>query len=430
MSQVVVLGGGFGGLAGALRLAKLGHEVTLVEPGELGGALAPFSVDGFTWDGSATHTLLPAVVRDLFRKTGRPLERELDLEPLDCLREHWFADGSSLVLAAGQGAQVEAFDALSPGLGRQWADHVSSYADDWDVLRRGYLEEPWDRDHPSRELRSRLDSRQTLEKRLRHAFKDERARLVAEQPFTADGHDPRNVPAWAGITAYVEQRFGAWGVSGGMSVLRDALVRRLETRRVTVLAARATDIVVRDGRAVGATTSEGDLEADVVVCAMDPRGLPALARYVARTMPVIPPVVCHLGLAGDVPDLPHELVVHGDPLLTVRTRGQAPEGQKAWTVISRGNTSEDVLITLARQGLDLREHVVTRLDHSPRALVERWGGSPLGLLWEGRGTVYARLGPTTPVEGVYACGAHSTPGSGLPYVGLSAAQVAQVVGPA
>ena len=93
MARVVVIGGGFGGLASALRLAKLGHDVTLVEERELGGALVPVTAEGFTWDVVA-HTLVPAVVRDLFRKTGRPLEKELDLVQLDCVREHWFADGS------------------------------------------------------------------------------------------------------------------------------------------------------------------------------------------------------------------------------------------------------------------------------------------------------------------------------------------------
>ena len=61
---------------------------------------------------------------------------------------------------------------------------------------------------------------------------------------------------------------------------------------------------------------------------------------------------------------------------------------------------------------------------------EEWGGSPYGVLWQGRGTVRRRLGPTTPVPGVYAAGAHATPGSGLAYVGLGAALVASVVGPA
>ena len=93
MARVVVIGGGFGGLASALRLAKLGHEVTLVEERELGGALVPFART--TSPGTPPPTrCCPAVVRDLFRKTGRPLDRELELVPLDCLREHWFADGS------------------------------------------------------------------------------------------------------------------------------------------------------------------------------------------------------------------------------------------------------------------------------------------------------------------------------------------------
>jgi len=141
-------------------------------------------------------------------------------------------------------------------------------------------------------------------------------------------------------------------------------------------------------------------------------------------------VVAHVGLEGEVPDLPHEVVLHGDPLLVVRTGGQAPPGHAAWTVHARGKLAEDLLRALARHRLDVRAQVVARVDRTPRALVEQWGGSPMGVLWQGRATVRRRLGPHTPVPGVYAAGAHATPGAGLPFVGLSAALVAQVVGPA
>lgn len=425
----MVVGGGFGGLASALRLAKLGHQVTVVAQGEVGGALVPVRHEAFAWD-TVTHTLLPAVVRDLFHKTGRPLDKELELVQLDCLREHWFADGSAVVLAAGRSPQHDAVEALGHGLGQAWVDHVASYADDWEVVRRGYAEAPWDPDHLPPELAARLDSRETLARRLRRRLPDERLRLVAAHPFVADGHALRDVPAWAGLTAYLEQRFGAWAFTGGTGTLLEALVRRLDTRGVGVVRGRATDVVLRQARAVAVSTTAGELDADVVVCAVDPRGLPVLAGFARRTTPAIPPATTYLGLQGEVRDLPHELVVHGDPTLVLRTLGRAPAGHHAWVVQRRGRHDEDPVTALARHGLDVRDQVVARLDLSPRDLVERWGGTPLGVQWDGRATVRRRLGPRTPVAGVYAAGSHATPGSGLPYVGLSAALVAQVVGPA
>ncbi len=349
------------------------------------------------------------------------------------LREHRFADGTSVRLPFGsRAAQIAAVDALGTGLGRQWADHVQGYADDWEALRRDYLERPWDPADLPAPLAQRLRGRESLARRVRRL--DERLRLIALHPVVAEGHEPRDVPAWVGVTAYVEQRFGAWTVAGGMGVLADALTARLATRGVVVrTGVEVRDLVLRDGKAVAVDTADGPVDVDLVVVACDPRRLPALAGLVRATMPAMPPVVCHLGLGGHLPDMSHETVLHGsgkEPTLVVRTGGQAPDGAAAWTVLGRGRVDEDLLLALTRRGLDLRAHVVARVDRSPLDLVQAWGGSPLGVRWQGWRTAFRRLGPSTPVPGVYACGAHATPGAGLPYVGLSAALVAQEIGPA
>lgn len=433
MASVVVIGGGFGGLASAARLAKLGHEVTLLERStSLGGALGLVESEGFTWDAGPSSTLLPAVIRDLFRKTGRPLERELELVPREIIREHWFEDDTKVALPGGsRGAQFDAVEALGPGLGDQWCDYVSSFADDWELIRRDYLERPWRPEVVDKAVVSTIFSRETVAKRLRRTFKDERLRLMAAHPFVIDGHDPRNVPAWMGTTAYLEQNFGVWTVAGGMGLLARALEERLATRGVTVhRETEVDDLVVRDGRVVALATNRGELDTDLVVCAIDPRRLPALAQHVVYTMPALPPVICHLGLSGDVPDLPPEIVFHGDPMLVLRTDGLAPAGAHAWSVYGRGKLAEDMVLALARAGVNIRAHVEVRVDRSPREQVETWGGSPMGVLWQGRDTIKRRLGPSTPIPGVYAAGAHATPGSGLPFVGLSAALVAQEIGPA
>ena len=431
MARVVVIGGGFGGMAAAARLAKLGHQVALLERAAgLGGALTSVELDGFAWDAGPTSTLLPAVIRDLFRKSGRPLEREVDLQPLDLVREHRFEDGSTLQLPGGsRAAQLDAFDALAPGLGEQWVDHVASYGDTWELLRKEWFERPFDADVAPRELTALLSRRESLDKRLRRTFRDERLRLVAGHRLVMDGHELRDVPVFAGVDVYLEQRFGAWTVPGGLAALGTAMADRLALRGVTVLTGTtATDLVLTGGRVAAVRTPQGEVAADLVVVAIDPRRLPALASYVRRTMPAIPPVVCHVGLEGEVPDLPHEVVLHGDPLLVVRTGGRAPEGGAAWTVLGRGRLAEDVMTALARHGLDVRRQVVARVDRSPRDLVERWGGSPHGTLWQGPRTARTRLGPRTPIPGVLTAGAHATSGSGLPFAGLSAALVAEVVG--
>jgi phytoene dehydrogenase-like protein len=147
-------------------------------------------------------------------------------------------------------------------------------------------------------------------------------------------------------------------------------------------------------------------------------------------MPAMPPVVCHVGVSRPVEGLAHEVVLHGEPTLVVRSGGRAPEGGAAYTVHGRGKLAEDVLVALARHRIDQRKSLVTRVDRSPRDQAELWRSSPYGVLWAGRGTVRQRLGPRTPIAGVYAVGASATPGAGVPYVGLSAALVAQVIGPA
>src|SRR5690606_776462 len=105
------------------------------------------------------------VVRDLFRKSGRPLEKEIDLVPQEILREHHFTDGSILALPGGsRGAQYDAFEELGKGLGQQWCDHVESFTEDWEAIRRDYLERPWIAELADKQLTSRLFTREVLAK--------------------------------------------------------------------------------------------------------------------------------------------------------------------------------------------------------------------------------------------------------------------------
>lgn len=428
MARIVVIGGGLGGLASAARLAKLGHAVTVLEgsPG-LGGVIRTVSSAGFTWSAGPVATLLPAVLRDLFRKSGRPIDAELNLVQVDPIRRHRFPDGSTVSVPGGsRAAQLAAFDQLGAGLGRTWCDHVAAYADIWGVLRRDFLERPYDPAVASAGLRRLFASRESLSDRVRTTLHDPRLRAVATWPVLLEGHDVRRVPAWVGVDAYLGQRFGNWTVEGGFAVLATKLGQRLATRGVTVLTQTpAQDLIVRQGRVTAVATARGDLDCDLAVCAVDPQRLPELARHVRRTRSTTQPRVCHLAVSGPAPTESGEIesgetVIHGDAWLSLRASPDSP----TLSVLTRA--PGDPVALLAQHGLDLRERILARVDEEPAPA----GDSAYGVLWRGRGTVSRRLGPDTPIPGVYAAGAHANPGAGVPFVGLSAALVAQAIGPA
>ena len=97
MARIIVIGAGMGGMAAAARLKVKGHDVTVIEASDThGGKLGTFRRDGFAFDTGPSLFTIPAVYRDLFLKTGGPLEDSVELVPLDPGFTYRFADGSTL----------------------------------------------------------------------------------------------------------------------------------------------------------------------------------------------------------------------------------------------------------------------------------------------------------------------------------------------
>ncbi len=265
----------------AVRLAKLGHEVTLSSARRPSAARFARRAGRLHLGRRADVTLLPAVIRDLFRKSGRPVERELELVPLDVVREHRFEDGTSVGAArrlAGRPDRRVRRARRRARAGAGWTTSAS-YADDWEVLRRGYLEGPVGprRTSPASSPRGWTAARCCT------------SGCAGRSGTSGCGWSPATrssprattcatCPPGSGVTAYVEQRFGAWTVAGGMAALGDGARRPAgDPQGHRADRHRGRDLVCATAGSSRSRTAAGELDADVVVCAIDPRRLPALA---------------------------------------------------------------------------------------------------------------------------------------------------------
>jgi phytoene desaturase len=333
VAEVVVVGAGMGGLAAAARLATLGHRVTVCEQSaEVGGKLGWFSRAGFSFDTGPSLLTLPAVYRDLFLKTGGPLEDEVELRPVDPVCHYRFADGTELDLPnASRGATTAALDAaFGAGAGRDWSRLMDRAGRIWDATRGPFLESALDGPRSLlRESRKVSDLRtvapwRSLRGLGRSYLQDARLRMLLDRYATYTGSDPRRAPAALATVPYVEQTFGAWYVTGGLRRLGSALHQRVLDRGATVrTSAPVVSVLTTSGTVSGVRLADGeDLPADVVISDVDAYSLYAdlvapqhgsgPLRSLRRTTPSLSGFVLMLALRGRTPGLRHHTVLFPD----------------------------------------------------------------------------------------------------------------------
>ena len=257
MARIIVIGAGMGGMAAAARLRVKGHDVTVIEASDThGGKLGTFRRDGFAFDTGPSLFTIPAVYRDLFLKTGGPLEDSVELVPLDPGFTYRFADGSTLPMpgvGVGMGAAAMG-DAFGGQSADQWRALMERAGRMWAATRRPFLESPLTGARDLIPLARDLGAVRTVApwqtlRGLGHGtLTDWRARQVFDRYATYSGSDPRRAPAVLATIPYVEATFGAWHIAGGLRSLGDALRARLDERGVTVrLSTPATRILLVRG---------------------------------------------------------------------------------------------------------------------------------------------------------------------------------------
>lgn len=489
MSRVAVVGAGVGGLAVAARLRVKGHDVTIFEQATtVGGKLATYRRDGFAFDTGPSLFTLPAVYRDLFLKTGAPLEEEVDLQPLDPAFGYHFSDGTRAVLPGVDPARCAA--ALGEYLGgdaqQRWLSFMDRAADMWQLTRRPFLESPLEGWRTLLPLAKPRDVRTvapftSLRSLSREYFDDPRLITLVDRYATYTGSDPRKAPAVLATVPYVEQAFGAWHIGGGVGTLGEALHRRCLSLGVEIRVDTPVErISTHQGAVTGLDLGDSHVDADIVVANADagivygelvddPIAKKERSR-VETASPSLAGFVILLALRGRTPDLHHHNVwfpsdyddefdsIFGsaprpvpDPAIYVCAPddpAMAPPDHEAWFVLvnapRQGRAGVDwtapgvaegyadhILAVLAGRGMDVRDRILWREVRTPADLevsVRAPGGSIYGQSSNGARAAFSRPANKSPVNGLFLVSGSAHPGGGLPLVGMGAEIVAELIG--
>ena len=416
---VVVVGGGLAGLAAAARLAKVGHQVELYERSAvLGGTWAPYQLpSGVTVDDAPSIIGFPAPWRDLFRKSGRPLEAELArmgyaLEPAQPATVI-FADGAELTLPTDRGGQYTALaDAFGSQVAERWRDLLYRLDEVWQALRGLGLEaELRSRRQLNRTATRTLFGRRMTLADLANSIEHDHLEALIRSIAYRLGSVPEQTPAFAAVELSIQRTFGRWQVAaldthpeldaGRSSVLVEALAGRLELRKVHIhLGCAVEGIHVRNGHVTAVATSAGDRPASAVVASCDPWQvfndmLPATAarrirHQLGRLSPAAAPTVTHHEVPASAARLRERVALTADGIPTISFPHQ-----------------------LADRGLQTRHDFNAT---QPRA--------SYGVAWSGLASWLRRPPVTTGIPGLYTASSSSPAGPGPSQVILSAALAA------
>jgi 1-hydroxycarotenoid 3,4-desaturase len=282
-ADVVIVGGGIGGLAAAARLAAHGLDVRLFERHAwLGGKARNLAVGGQPVPAGPTVLTLKGVFDELFDAAGASLDAAVRLTPLPLLARHWWPDGTTLDLHADRAATRDAVaDMAGRAAARAHDGFTAEAARIWQTLEGSFVTRPQTgpiglslrlADRPADLLALRAYS--TLWSALCRHFADPRLVQLYARYATYCGTSPFAAPATLMLVAHVES-LGVWEVDGGIAALA-AAIADLAERHGGQLSGNAPveSILVEGGRAAGVRLSDGgQVRARAILFNGDPQAL-------------------------------------------------------------------------------------------------------------------------------------------------------------
>jgi phytoene desaturase len=487
MTQAIVIGSGFGGLALAIRLQSAGVATTIVEARDKPGGRAYYwEKDGFTFDAGPTVITDPDCLKELWALSGRDMADDVTLEPVSPFYRLNWPDGTNFDYTNDDQKLIAEIAKLNP-------DDVAGYRDFLDYSAGVFAEGYEKLGHVAfLDFASMVKAAPALAKYeawrsvysiVSKFVKNEKLREAFSFHTLLVGGNPMTTSAIYALIHKLERDGGVWFAKGGTNRLVAGMVAQFERLGGTVrLGDPVVSIDTLGDRATGVTTQSGwHGDADMVATNADImhayRDLLAGSRSAQRVRQRLerkkysPSLfVVHFGIKGAWPGIPHHMILFGPRykgLLadiydhgvlsqdfslylhhpTVTDPAMAPEGHSTFYALApvphMGKFPGDwdeigpilekrILDEVGRRLIpDIHERVVTKFSYMPSDFAHDLNahlGSAFSLEPTLLQSAYFRVHNRDPnIPNLYFVGAGTHPGAGIPGVVGSAKATAALM---
>ena len=461
--KAAIIGGGIGGMMGALFLSRQGIDVTIYEKeNRLGGRLSFVERGGFRIDEGPTIVLLPEMLQQMLDEAGIS-RRDYKLISCDPLYSIHYRGGLTYTKYPDFNRQMEEIQRVFPNEAEGFKRFMKEGKMRFKIGKQAFLEQEfsnprefWTRNNVKKLLK--LKPYQSVQKLMSAYFRDERLQAAYSLQTLYIGGDPFHAPAMYSLVPFSEHEHGVFYLKGGYASLVKVLERELVRRGTSIqLNSNVAKIIKTGQRVTGLETAEGEQHYDAVIFNGDFPHLTSILHQPAKRsfVPSSGCVLLYFGLNCIYKEANvHQFLMGGNfagHMRDVFERKQVPEDPAIYafhpSVIddSLAPAGKGVLYTLIpvpsdtpidwKNQRDWIDQIISRLERGPfsglREAIE-WmeirspeDAETFGLFKGGsfgiapslfQSGVFRPQVKPYPLENLYAVGASIHPGGGIPIV--------------
>ncbi|EOZ5809800.1 phytoene desaturase family protein [Enterococcus hirae] len=483
MKKIIVIGAGVAGLSAAVRLQKLGYEVTLYEKDrQVGGKMNQIKTAGFTFDLGPTIVMMPEIYREVFEFCGKDPDDYIPMKKVDPMLKLYFNKEEPIEFSNDLIELTKTLENISPEDTQGYFAFLADIYQRYTIAKEAFITKSfrgfWDFYNPKSlwagiRLRTFSDAYTSISKFV----KDDRLRKSLAFQTLYIGVSPYQGPSLYTIIPMIELFYGVYFIEGGMYTLATSLARLFEELGGKIVYETSVDEILIDNKiAKGIRIGKEQVMADAIVCGADfPYAMKELIpderergkytnKKIAKFEYSCSCFLMYLGLDKKYPeehlhsiyfaedfkqnvdDLFERGKLPDDPSFylyrpSLMDDSLAPKGQEGlyvlvpvpelskyekWTEQTMQAYRQKIIRLLKEKTIfkDIDEHIVSETLITPKDFSERfnaYNGATFGLKPTLKQSNYYRPhNKFSAAENLYFCGSSTHPGAGVPIVMQSA----------